>query len=208
MKLQTASTTFGSPPLQLSQTTNGHSLAQVQKKGKQGPCTTTTTMITVRGKRVKRLLQVCDHMCDNDHYHVEEEERLTTTIGEMMAQGEGSHNDTTTRRTAMTTVMNDRLQERSNDKRTTTSLRDIVRLLTDRLRLRLLVFFSHGSRARTMTTRRDPTNTRVEEVAAASAMALTTTAMFLQQQLHLQTVQIQNRPHQQTQTDYIHLHSL
>ena len=84
-----------------------------------------------------------------------------------MAQGEGSRNDTTTRMAAMTTVTEDRLQERSNDKRTRTSLQDIVRLLTVRLRLILLVFFSHGSKAGTTTTRRDPTTTRVEEVAAA-----------------------------------------
>ena len=42
-----------------------------------------------------------------------------------------------TRMTAMTTIMQDRLQERSNDEKTKTSLDYIVRL-TDRLRLLLL----------------------------------------------------------------------
>ena len=158
VKLQTASTTFGSPPYS-SATTKLPLFAQVQKKGKQGPCTTMTTMITIRGRRRRRQdketmttrvattsVCVCHRMCYNDHYHVEEEERLTTTTGEMMAQGEGSHNDTTTRMTAMTTVMKDRIQERSKDKRTTTSLLGVVRLLTDWLRLMLLAFFSHFQR--------------------------------------------------------------
>ena len=62
-------------------------------------------------------------MCDYDYYSLEEEERQTMITRVMTAQGEGSHYDTTTRMTAMTTIMQDRLQERSIDKRdTTTSL--------------------------------------------------------------------------------------
>ena len=76
---------------------------------------------------------VCHRMCDNHHYHSEEEERLTTTVtatGEM-AQGERCHYDTMTRTTAMVTTMQDRLEERSS-MRPTTSL-DYVIGLTDRL---------------------------------------------------------------------------
>ena len=58
---------------------------------------------------------VCRRMCDNDHYYKKEEKRLTTT-GEMTAQGEGCHYNSTTRTTAMTTIMQDRLQERSDKK--------------------------------------------------------------------------------------------
>ena len=111
---------------------------------------------------------VCHRMCDNHHYHSEEEERLTTmvtTTGEM-AQGEGCHYDTMTRTTAMVTTMQDRLQERSLDKRSTTSSDCIIRL-TDRLLrwgLKILGFFSHGSRAGT-TTGRDRTTTRVAAAA-------------------------------------------
>ena len=79
--------------------------------------------------------RMCESQCDYHHYSPEEEERLTTMVTtiEEMAQGEGCHNDTTTRMTAMTTVMQDRLQERSPVKRPTTSLDCIVRLI-DRLR--------------------------------------------------------------------------
>ena len=66
-----------------------------------------------------------------------EEERLTTmvtTTGEM-AQGEGCHHDRMTRMTAMVTTMQDRLQERSLDKRTTTSSDHIIRLADRLLRL-------------------------------------------------------------------------
>ena len=66
----------------------------------------------------------------------------------------------------MTTVMKDRLQERPNDKRKTMTSLDYI-VLTDRLRLLLLAFFSHGSRAGTMTTRRDPMTTGVDKVPAA-----------------------------------------
>ena len=107
-------------------------------------------------------------MCDYHHYSLEEEERLTTmvtTTGES-AQGEGCHYDTMTRTTAMVATMQDRLQERSLDKRTTTSSDYVIRL-TDRLqdlRSKCLRFFSHGSRAGT-TTRRDMTTTRVAAAA-------------------------------------------
>ena len=77
---------------------------------------------------------ICPCVCDYDHYHPEEEERLTTmvnTTGES-AQGEGRHYDTMTGLTAMVTTMQDRLQERSSVKRPTTSLDYVIRL-TDRL---------------------------------------------------------------------------
>ena len=73
-------------------------------------------------------------MCDYHHKHLEEEERLTTmvtTTGEK-AQGEGCHYDTMTGSTIMVTTMQDRLQERFERKRTTTSSDYIIRL-TDRL---------------------------------------------------------------------------
>ena len=109
---------------------------------------------------------VCHRMCDNHHYHLEEEERQTmiTTTGEK-AQGEGCHYDTTTRMTSMITATQDRLQERS-EKRNTTSSDYIIRL-TDRLRelgAKMTSCFSHGSRAGT-TTRRDMTTTRVAAAA-------------------------------------------
>ena len=103
---------------------------------------------------------VCHRMCDYDHNYPEEEERLTLTTGDTTAPGEGSHYDATTRMTAIVTTMQDRLQERSEDKRTT-ALWDYVIRPTDELRLLLLAFFSHGSRAGTMTTRGDSTTTRV-----------------------------------------------
>ena len=62
--------------------------------------------------------------------------------GDKKAQGEGCHNDTTTRMTAMTTIMQDSLQDRSDEKITiTSSLLDVIRLRTDRLRLLLAFFF-------------------------------------------------------------------
>ena len=83
-------------------------------------------------------------MCDNHHYNLEEEERLviTTTVG-TLAQREGCHYDTMAKMTVMVTSMQDRLQDRLVDMRTTTSS-DIIRP-TDRLqelRLKLLAFFS------------------------------------------------------------------
>ena len=65
-------------------------------------------------------------VCDYHHYSLKEEERQTTT-GEMTAQREGSHYDTTTRMTAMTTLMQDGLQERF-DKKIRTSLDYVIRL--------------------------------------------------------------------------------
>ena len=110
---------------------------------------------------------VCHRVCDYDHHHQKEEERLTTmvtTTGEK-AQGEGCHYDTTTRMTSMITATQDRLQERS-EKRTTTSSDYIIRL-TDRLLefgAKMTSCFSHGSRAGT-TTKRDMTTTRVAAAA-------------------------------------------
>ena len=89
---------------------------------------------------------VCHRVCDYHHYSLEEEERLTTmvtTTGEK-AQGEGRHYDTMTGSTAMDTTMQDRLQERFERKRTTTSSDYIIRL-TDRLqslRSKCVRFFS------------------------------------------------------------------
>ena len=68
---------------------------------------------------------------------MEEEDRLTTMTGVVTIQGEGGHNNTTTRMTAMTT---DRLQARLNKKIMT--LLDYIVRLTDRLRSILLAFFS------------------------------------------------------------------
>ena len=85
---------------------------------------------------------VCRCMCDYRHYSLGKEERLTTMTGEMMAQREGSHYDTTTRMTAMTTIMQDGLQERS-DKKIRTSLDYVIRL-TDKLRLLLLLLLLLG----------------------------------------------------------------
>ena len=91
---------------------------------------------------------------------------MTTVTGEK-TQGEGSHDDSTTRMTAMVTTMQDRLQEGLVDMRTMTSSDYIIRLtdrLRDNLRLKLLAFFSHGSRAGT-TTKGDIKMTRVAEAA-------------------------------------------
>ena len=139
----------------------------------ESPVVVSSIVRTVRGDKIRddrktrRLprqeslhdatTMVCHRMCDYHRYSPEEEERLTTmvtTTGEQ-AQGEGCHYDTTTRMTAMTTVMQDRLQERSPVKRPTTSLDYVIRL-TDRLqewRLKLFRFFSHGSRAGTAMRR-------------------------------------------------------
>ena len=99
--------------------------------------TTTTGVVTT---------MVCPRVCDNHHYSPEEEERLTTMVtstGES-AQGEGRHYDTMTGSTAMVTIMQDRLQERSSVKRPTMSSDYIIRL-TDRLqslRSKCVRFFS------------------------------------------------------------------
>ena len=111
---------------------------------------------------------VCHCVCDYYHDSPEEEERRTTmvtTTGEM-AQGEGRHYDTTTRMTAMVITMQDRLQERSMDKRTTTSSDYVIRLTDRLLKLgsKISDCVSHGSRAGT-TTRRDTTMTRVAAAA-------------------------------------------
>ena len=90
---------------------------------------------------------VCPRVCDNHHYSPEEEERLTTMVtstGEL-AQGEGCHYDTMTGSTAMVTIMQDRLQERSSVKRPTMSSDYIIRL-TDTLqslRSKCVRSFSH-----------------------------------------------------------------
>ena len=81
---------------------------------------------------------VCRRRCDNDHNYPEEEERLTLTTGDTTALGEGSHYDAMTRMTAMVITMQDIVQERSEDKRTTT-LWDYVIRLTYELRLLLLL---------------------------------------------------------------------
>ena len=75
-------------------------------------------------------------VCDYDHHYPEEEERLTTKTGETTVLGEGNHYDSMTRKTAMVTTMQDRLK--------------------------LLAFFSHGSRAGT-TTKGDTMTTRVAD---------------------------------------------
>ena len=179
VKLQAVS--LPSAPLPKSyeaQTTGLPLVAQDEKDVRQeGPAHTTTTMITIRGSKARRRQEtqettttgvdttmVCHRMCDYHHYHSEEEERLTTMVtstGEK-AQGEGCHDDTMTRTTMMITATQDRLQERFERKRTTTSSDYIIRL-TDRLRVfgaKMTSCFSHGSRAGT-TTRRDMTTTRV-----------------------------------------------
>ena len=69
-------------------------------------------------------------MCDNDHYHMEKEERLTTTE-DTIGQGEWTTMTTMTRMTAMTTVVQDRLEERGSKRGTTTSFDGSIRLLTD-----------------------------------------------------------------------------
>ena len=68
---------------------------------------------------------------------------MVTTTGEK-AQGEGCHNDTTTRMTPMITATQDRLQERSMDKRTTTSSDYIIRLTDGLLRCgtKIIICFS------------------------------------------------------------------
>ena len=49
----------------------------------------------------------CHFVCDNDHYHMEEEERPTTT-GEMTGLREGTTTTMMTRMTAMTASMQKR----------------------------------------------------------------------------------------------------
>ena len=113
-------------------------------------------MIATRGKRERRRQEdeettttegvattsvcvcLCHRMCDSHQYYKEEEDRLTTT-GDTTGQREGTTTTTMTRMTAMTTIMQDRLQARSDEK-IRTSL-DIIRLLTDGLRSILLAFF-------------------------------------------------------------------
>ena len=128
-----------------------------ERDAEQGPCTT-TTMIIARGSMKRRRQEdkettttgidttiVCPRVCDNHHYSPEEEERLTTmvtSIGES-AQGEGCHYDTTTGSTAMVTTIQDRLQERSSEKRPTTSSDYIIRL-TDRLQSLPFLFTEKG----------------------------------------------------------------
>ena len=111
---------------------------------------------------------VCHRMCDYHHYHSEEEERLTTMVTSIgvMTLGEGRHYDTMTRTTMMITATQDRLQERFERKRTTTSSDYIIRLTDTLLRCgtKIISCFSHGSRAGT-TTRRDMTTTRVAAAA-------------------------------------------
>ena len=91
------------------------------------PCTTTTTtIITVRGRMYETTgdhhgvmttaTATCHCVCDNDHYHMEGEERLTTT-GDMTCQGGGTTTTTRSRKIAMTTSMQDRLQKGVDDER-------------------------------------------------------------------------------------------
>ena len=110
--------------------------------------TTTTGVVTT-------MVRHC--VSDNQYYYPEEEERLTTMTGDRQAQREGWHYDSTTRKTAMVTTMQDRLQERLNKIRTSS---DYIIRQTDELRLKLLAFFSHGSRAGT-TTKGDSTTRKV-----------------------------------------------
>ena len=88
---------------------------------------------------------VCPCMCDNHHYSPEEEERpaMTTITGDTKALGEGNHYETTTKETAMVTTMQDRLHERLDIREPTASLDYIIRLM-DRLRFKLLAFFSRN----------------------------------------------------------------
>ena len=110
-----------------------HGEREKNRRRQEDEETTTTGVATA---------SVCHRMCDYHYFHLEEK-RQTMTTGEMTAQREGSHYNTTTRMTAMTTIMQDRLQERSDDKREAmTSLDFVIRLLTDGLLL-LLAFFSH-----------------------------------------------------------------
>ena len=123
-------TTTGSPPLRQAKTTlSGHYLAEGKLSGRsKGPATTTTTTMIVRGRKSKRRQEdkettttgvatttVCRRVCDNDHNYKEEEDRLTTMTGDMKAQGEGCHNDTTTKMTAMTTMTTGEVQRQKRD---------------------------------------------------------------------------------------------
>ena len=71
---------------------------------------------------------------------VRERPAMTTITGDTMALGEGSHYDTTTRKAAMVTTMQDRLQERLDKIRTSS---DYIIRLTDSLRSKFLAFLSH-----------------------------------------------------------------
>ena len=141
-------------PSYMAQATHG---SRKRVAGARGPCTTTTTIMTVGGRKNRRRQEdnettttgvatttICPRVCDNHHYYPEEEERLvmTTVTGDIQAQGEACHYDSTTRKTAMVTTMQDRLQERLDKIRTSSYY--IIRL-TDRLRLKLLAFFSQFS---------------------------------------------------------------
>ena len=65
--------------------------------------------------------------------------------GETTVLGEGNHYDHMTRKTAMVTTMQDRLQERSDKREPTTSLDYIIRQ-TDWLRLKLLAFLAQKAK--------------------------------------------------------------
>ena len=72
----------------------------------------------------------CHCVLENDHYHMEDEERLTTT-GDRTGQREGTTTTTRIEKTAMTTIMQDRLQETYRQReRTTTSFERFIRPLT------------------------------------------------------------------------------
>ena len=58
-------------------------------------------------------------VCDNDHFYMEKEDRPSTT-GEPTDLREGTSTSTMTRKTAMTTIMQDRLQERYRRRKRTT----------------------------------------------------------------------------------------
>ena len=104
---------------------NGHSWLKENKwQAARALHTTTTTMTTIRGRRAKRRQEdkettttgvtttmVCRRVCDNDHHYKKEDERLTTMTEDMTGQGKGTTTTTMTRKTAMTTIMQDRLQE-------------------------------------------------------------------------------------------------
>ena len=145
-----------------------HSWLKWKRVAAQGPATTTTTMIIDRGRMIRRRQEtqgttttgvattmVC-YRGDYHHYSLEEEQRLTTmvTITGEKAQGEGCHYDTMTGSTVMATTMQDRLQERFERKRTTTSSDYVIRLTDRLLRLGAKISdcfsqksprFSHGS---------------------------------------------------------------
>ena len=94
--------------------------------------TTTTGVVTT-------MVRHC--VCDSQYYYPEEEERLTTMTGDRQAQGEGCLYDSTVRKTEIVTTMQDRLQERLNKIKTSS---DYIIRQTDKLRLKLLAFFSQS----------------------------------------------------------------